>query len=350
VSATVLALLGSVVADMRSHIANECGVGRLSKAMTDVRMIAKTLLSALSIAVACAACASSQPEAAPAVRAAGSDGATDERVDVRLGPHLLAFAASYLRFGMAPDNDTTIELVMTMPDLAPLQREPPMGSLEGAEKVEVWVHALDEASMRRVFSDWMDLKDSDAKPDPLSGEQPRIKGDTVSGLVPFYLDLAALRRQAEARGEKPDTVASPHRVYNRDWYLAYAADGMPASFIECTPTALQDGLEQADGRLRRRDAGNTDVVADCNHKFAIGDLNASVSVAYARAFLPEWRRIEDSVRRTIEQARIRSSTREVVVACRLYSAHNVADGGRELLSTSPLNSRLTTAATAQYAL
>jgi hypothetical protein len=275
--------------------------------MTWLRMTEKPLWLALLIAVACTACASSQPEAVPGVRAAGSDGATGERVEVRLGPHRLAFAASYLRFGMAPDNDTTIELVMTMPDLAPLQREPPMGSLEGAEKVEVWVHALDDASMRRVFSDWMALKDSDAKPDPLSGEKPRIKGDAVSGLVPFYLDLAALRRQAEARGEKPDTVAGPHRVYNRDWYLAYAADGTPASFIECTPTVLEDGLEQADGRLRRRDAGNTDVVADCSHKFVIGNLNASVSVAYARAFLPEWRRIEDAVRRTIEQARARSS-------------------------------------------
>lgn len=275
--------------------------------MTGLRMTAKTRWLALFVTAACTACASSQPEAAPGARAAGDHGATDERIDVRLGPHRLAFAASYLRFGMAPDNDTTIELVMTMPDLAPLQREPPMGSLEGAEKVEVWVHAQDDASMRRVFSDWMDLKGSDAKPDPLSGDQPRIKGDTVSGLVPFYLDLAALRRQAEARGEKPDTVANPHRAYNRDWYLAYDAEGTPVSFIECTPKALDDGLERTDGRLRRRDAGNTDVVADCNHKFAIANLNASVSVAYARAFLSEWRRIEDSVRRTIEQARIRSS-------------------------------------------
>ena len=274
--------------------------------MTGLRMTANALWLALLVVVACTACACSQPDEAPA-RAAGGYGTGDERVEVKLGPHRLAFAASYLRFGMAPASDTTIELVMAMPDLAPLQHEPPMGSLAGAEKVEVWVHALDEASMRRVFSDWMDLQHSDAKPDPLSGDKPRIKGDAVSGLVPFYLDLAALRRQAEARGEKPDTVASPHRVYNRDWYLAYDAEGTPVSFIECTPKVLDDGLEQADGRLRRRDAGNTDVVADCNHKFVIANLNASVSVAYARAFLPEWRRIEDSVRQTIEQARTRSS-------------------------------------------
>lgn len=275
--------------------------------MAGLRMTAKTRWLAMLIAAACTACASSQPEVAAGARATAHDAGTDERIDVRLGPHRLAFAASYLRFGMAPGSDTAIELVMTMPDLAPLRREPPMGSLEGAEKVEVWVHALDDASMRRVFSDWMDLKDPDAKPDPLSGDKPRIKGDTVSGLVPFHLDIAALRRQAEARGEKPDTVASPHRVYNRDWYLAYDAEGTPVSFIECTPESLDDGLEQVAGRLRRRDAGNTDVVADCNHKFAIGNLNASVNVAYARAFLPEWRRIEDSVRRTIEQARIRAS-------------------------------------------
>jgi hypothetical protein len=216
----------------------------------------------------------------------------DELVEARLGPHRFAFARSYLRFGMAPGNDTTIELVMTMPDLAPMKREPPSGSLEGAEKVEVWVRALDEAAMGRVFSDWMRLEHSDPKPDPLSDDKPRIKGDAVSGLMPFYLDLAALRRQAEARGEKPDTVASPHRVYNRDWYLAYDADGTMVSFIECTPKILDDGLALFDGHLHRGDAGNTDVVAECDHKFLIADLNASV-------------RIEDSVRRTIEGARIR---------------------------------------------
>ena len=95
-------------------------------------------------------------------------------------------------------------------------------------------------------------------------------------------------------------MASPHRVCNLDWYLAYDANDTMVSFIECTPKMLDDGLEVFDGRLRRRDTGNTDVLAECNHKFVISELNASVNVSYARAFLPEWRRIEDSVKRTIK--------------------------------------------------
>lgn len=270
-------------------------------------MSLRVLLLALLLSVlpACASSSADRAVVAQAMPGMLIHNDDDELVDARLGPHRLAFARSYLLFGMTPLNDTTIELVMTMPDLTPLKREPPSGSLEGAERVGVWIRALDDAAMSRVFSDWMGLEYSNAKPDPLSDDKPRIKGDAVSGLMPFYLDLEALRRQAEARGQKPDTVASPHRVYNRDWYLAYDADGTMVNFIECTPKALDDGLEQVDGHLRRRDDGNTDVLAECNHKFVISELNASVNVSYARVFLPEWRRIEDSVKRTIKQSRIR---------------------------------------------
>jgi hypothetical protein len=253
-----------------------------------------------------AACASPSHQAASGgVTKRGSG----ERVEAQLGLHRFAFTRSYLRLGMVPSDGQTVELAMIMPDLGPMEREPALGSLESAETVAVWVRVLDDASAARAFSDWMGLQDAAAKPDPLSGEKPRIRGDVVSGLMPFYLDFPKLRRQAEARGEKPDTVASPHRVYNRDWYLGYDSEGELVRFIECTPKVLDDGLEQTDGRLRRRYVGNTDAVADCNHKFVIDELNASVSVAYARAFLPEWSRIETSVRRTIEEARIRSSGR-----------------------------------------
>ncbi len=269
----------------------------------------RSLFLALLFCVLPSACATSPPEAVRAAHAVAgapfSNDADDELVESRLGPHRFTFARSYLRLGMAPLNDTTIELVMTMPALAPLIREPLSGSLEGAQRVDVWIRALDEAAMARVFSDWMGLEYSKAKPAPLSDDKPRIKGDAVSGLMPFYLDFMALRRQAEARGLKPDTVASPHRVYNRDWYLAYDANDTMVSFIECTPRTLDDGLEQIDGHLRRRNDGNTDVLAGCNHKFVISELNASVNVSYARVFLPEWRRIEDSVKRIIKQSRIR---------------------------------------------
>ena len=112
-----------------------------------IRLLFLSLL--LSVLPACASSSSDRAAVAQTVYGVLIHSEDDELVEARLGPHRFAFARSYLRLGMAPLNDTTIELVMTMPDLTPLKREPPSVSLEGPERVDVWIRALDEAVMGR---------------------------------------------------------------------------------------------------------------------------------------------------------------------------------------------------------
>ncbi len=284
------------------------------------RSIALVLTAAVSLAACAAGRADSvleraDDEAQPFTVAATDTVATvspapahaleddEEIVEARLGPHMLPIPRKYFRHRLDPGSDQRFELAIRLPNAEPVPRRQDMNGLAGAAISEIVVMYRADRSPSQLFSEWLGQATGEVKPDPYAGDKPRMSGDPVWGLTPFYLDFERLRRQAEARGQKSEVVASPHRVYNLDRYLAYDAKGAVATLIECTPKSLDDGVEAVDGVLQRSSAGNTDTLAVCDHGFVIDDLNATVNIHYPRAYLPEWRRTEAHVRGLIGNGR-----------------------------------------------
>jgi hypothetical protein len=236
----------------------------------------------------------------PAVVAYG-----EEIVEARLGPHVLRIPRKYFRYQLDPGSDQRFELAIRLPDAEPVPRGQESNDLAGAAISEVVVIYRADTTPPQLFSEWLGQATGESTPDPFAGDKPRVRGEPVWGLTPFYLDFESLRKQVEARGQKADTVASPYRVYNLDRYLAYGANGAVSALIECTSKSLDDGVEAVDGVLRRSRTGNTDTLAECDHGFVIAEIDATVNIHYPRAYLPDWRRIEVVVRDLISNDRVK---------------------------------------------
>jgi hypothetical protein len=238
-----------------------------------------------------------------ALASQASEDGSDEGVETRLGSQTLRIPREYLRLRLDPSSDQRFELAILLPKLGPVPRGYASMGLSGAAVSEIVVIHRAGKSPSQLFSEWLGQAEGATTPDPLAGDKPRVRGEQVWGLVPYSLDFEALRRQAQARGEKADTVASPHRVYNLDRYLSYDSGGAMTALIECTSKTLDDGIEVVDGVLQRIRTGNTDTLAVCDHGFAIDALDATVNIQYPRAYLSDWRRIEQRVRDLIEAGR-----------------------------------------------
>jgi hypothetical protein len=220
----------------------------------------------------------------------------EDIVEARLGSQTLRIARRFFRDWQAPSSDQRFELAILLPDAAPVTREYHSNELKGAAISPITVIHRPGLSASQVFSEWLGPFAAETGSNPEAGDKPRIRGEEIWGLTPLYLDFERLRKQAQARGEKAETVASPHRVYNLDRYIAYGSKGEIVTLIECTARSLDDGVEVVDGALARPRVGNTDTLAVCDHGFVIPGLEATVNVQYPRAYLPDWRRIEKQAR------------------------------------------------------
>jgi hypothetical protein len=220
----------------------------------------------------------------------------EDIVEARLGSQTLRIARHFFRDWQDPASDQRFELAIVLPDAAPVPRGYRSNGLEGAVVATITVIHRGGVSPSQVFSEWLGATTAEATPNPEAGDKPRIRGDAIWGLTPFYLDFERLRRQAQARGEKAETVASPYRVYNLDRYIAYGGRGEIATLIECSAKSLDDGVEVVGGVLTRPRTGNTDTLASCDHGFVIAGIESTVNVQYPRAYLLEWRRIEKQAR------------------------------------------------------
>jgi hypothetical protein len=277
-----------------------------------MRRIARVLpLIALLLAGGCASVPADAPVAVPRshlwdpppYRDAADIEYDQARVAVTLGPHRLYLARQWLRDGHVPDGGWRVELALWLPDFSPVFLDPPVASVFQAAMLEMVVDARDADVSPDVFARWspeLPLAAAVARVD----EAPRHPPQPVFGLQRYALDLDALRREAEARGERVDRVASPYAINNQDVFIATDARGDLQRWIECTPHAVNDGLVVEDGLpvVRPGPAVNSQVMATCMHTFLVMPQNLRVTMSYARAYLSDWQRMETVVRQRLADA------------------------------------------------
>lgn len=258
------------------------------------------------------ACASSSPDRAAVAQAVPGvliHSEDDELVEARLGPHRLRLPLKYFRYQIEPTGDRRFELAMWLPEYRPVFMDSPIGSASQAEKLDIQVFLVEGVRLVDLLSLWMGQESLGPSPDPLEGEQPRIRGEAVHGLSAFYVDTDLLIKQARALGEKgvsAETVASGRHV---DRYLSSALDDRHVpTYIECTTRALNDGIQTINGQLRRKGTANTDLLAVCDHNFTIDNTGIAVSMHYSRAYLSQWREIEVHVSNQLRQAMVANSS------------------------------------------
>ncbi len=232
----------------------------------------------------------------------------DRLVEARLGLYRLRLPLKYFRYQIEPDAGRRFELAMWLPEYRPVLMDPSVGSATQAAKLDIQVLLAEGVESVDLLSLWMRQEPLGPSPDPLGGEQPRIRGKPVYGLSAFYVDTDLLVEQARARGEKDvsaETVASGRHV---DRYLGNAVtDGQVPTYIECTTRALDDGIHVVNAQLRRSATANSDLLAVCDHNFMLDNTGIVGSMHYSRAYLAQWREIEVHVSNQLRQAMVADS-------------------------------------------
>ncbi|HEL5401458.1 TPA: hypothetical protein UOJ25_001566, partial [Stenotrophomonas maltophilia] len=131
----------------------------------------------------------------------------------------------------------------------------------------------------------------------------RVAQPETLGLTPYAIDEAKMvlyAKKYEARYGKPP-VRNP--AYERDWYIARQADGRISSFIKCDGgTFRRDGV-RLEGSEVISEPG--EVAAGCVHYFVDISDSLSISLNYKRAFLADWKRMEDAVWDVLARSRVR---------------------------------------------
>lgn len=233
---------------------------------------------------------------------------TDAPVDVKLGPNTFRIPANYLDSQIAPWPGEGVTLVIEWPDMKPTlpgARANPRTN-DFRKEISVRINYVDrvpiEALMERYASnEALTEPDSVERGDPRDRLDLRIPQSETMGLTPYAIDEAAMMEFAkryEARYGKPP-VRNP--AYERDWYVARQADGRINTFIKCDAKGFrQDGVRlEGDQVISVQD----EVAAGCVHYFVDGDNKLSVVLDYKRAFLKDWKRMEDAVKDVITRTR-----------------------------------------------
>lgn len=235
---------------------------------------------------------------------------TDAPVDVKLGPNTFRIPANYLDSQIAPWPGEGVTLVIEWPDMtptAPGARANPRTN-DFRKEIAVRINYIDripiETSLSRLSSNEAITEEGSVeREDPRDRLDQRVAQPETLGLTPYAIDegkMVLYAKKYEARYGKPP-VRNP--AFERDWYVARDGAGGLTSFIKCdSATFLGDGV-----RLTHDEVIDLDdpVAAGCVHYFVDISDSLSISLHYKRAFLKDWKRMEDAVRDVLAAARTR---------------------------------------------
>ncbi|MEI2262299.1 hypothetical protein OHC51_15215 [Stenotrophomonas indicatrix] len=280
----------------------------------------RCLALAIAVAVSTSACArppstehernSAMPGATQTGRTLNGHTYTDGPVDVKLGPNTFRIPANYLDSQIAPWPGEGVSLVIEWPDMTPTlpgARANPRTN-DFRKEIAVAVNYIDripiETSLARLSSNEAITEEGSVeRGDPRARLDLRIARPATLGLVPYAIDeekMAHYSKDYEARyGESP--VRNP--AYEDDWYVARNEDGQLTTFIKCETTSFRgDGVRlEGDQVIDLEDP----VAAGCTHYFVDVENKLSITLNYKRAFLKDWKRMEDAVRDALARTKAR---------------------------------------------
>lgn len=226
---------------------------------------------------------------------------TDAPVDVKLGPNTFRIPANYLDSQIAPWPGEGVTLIFEWPAFTPTEpggRADPRTN-DFRKEVSAQVYYIDsipiETSLARLSSN-----EASTPPDAIERQNPadrldlRVAGADTLGLTPFAISeerMAAYAKAYEQRYGKPLT-RNPRSEH--DWYVARGNDGELTTFIKCDNAAYRKDGVRLDGDQVISIPG--EVAASCTHYLTDNANKLSITLSYKRAFLKDWKRMEDAVR------------------------------------------------------
>jgi hypothetical protein len=284
------------------------------RVMSSARCLALAAAIALS-ASACARTASNEQQGDPAVTESVKTGRTlnghtytDAPVDVKLGPNTFRIPANYLDSQIAPWPGEGVSVVFEWPDMTatePGGRADPRTN-DFRREIRISIDYIDrvpvETSLDRLSSNEATTPDDSVeRGDPRDRLDLRVAQPETLGLTPYEIDeakMAEYTRAYTARYGKPNP-RNPR--YENLWYVARDADGKLTTFIKCDSAHfLGDGVELQGDQVISRPG---EVAAGCVHYMADIENKLVISLNYKRAFLKDWKRMEDAVRQLLERTK-----------------------------------------------
>ncbi|QDS15194.1 hypothetical protein [Xanthomonas arboricola] len=280
----------------------------------------RCLALALAIAVTGSACARTpSPEQKRTSPMSGSvttgrtiNGHTysDAPVDVKLGPNTFRIPANYLDSQIAPWPGEGVTLVIEWPDMTPTPpgaRANPRTN-DFRKEISVRINYIDRAPIetsleRHSSNDAITEANSVERRDPRQRLDLRLAQQDTLDLTPYAIDEAkmlAYSKEYEDRYGKPP-IRNP--AYEDDWYIARDSSGGLTTFIKCDSTKFRGDGVRLEGAEVVHEKGV--VAASCVHYFSDIENKLSITLNYKRAFLKDWKRMEDAVKTVLARTKVR---------------------------------------------
>ncbi len=235
---------------------------------------------------------------------------TDAPVDVKLGPNTFRIPANYLDSQIAPWPGEGVTLVIEWPDMKPTlpgARANPRTN-DFRKEIPIRINYVDRVPVETLLSrlssnEAITEEGSVEREDPRDRLDQRVAQPETLGLTPYAIDEAKMvlyAKKYEARYGKPP-VRNP--AFERDWYVARDVAGNLISFIKCDSAKfLGDGVRLTQDQVISLE---DPVAAGCVHYFVDISDSLSISLNYKRAFLADWKRMEDAVWDVLARSRVR---------------------------------------------
>ncbi|WP_167707841.1 hypothetical protein [Xanthomonas arboricola] len=235
---------------------------------------------------------------------------SDAPVDVKLGPNTFRIPANYLDSQIAPWPGEGVTLVIEWPDMTPTPpgaRANPRTN-DFRKEISVRINYIDRAPIetsleRHSSNDAITEANSVERRDPRQRLDLRLAQQDTLDLTPYAIDEAkmlAYSKEYEDRYGKPP-IRNP--AYEDDWYVARDSSGGLTTFIKCDSTKFRGDGVRLEGAEVVHEKGA--VAASCVHYFSDIENKLSITLNYKRAFLKDWKRMEDAVKAVLARTKVR---------------------------------------------
>ncbi|WP_126945986.1 hypothetical protein [Xanthomonas sp. BRIP62409] len=280
----------------------------------------RCLALALAVAVTGSACArtpspeqertSPMPDNVTTGRTINGHTYSDAPVDVKLGPNTFRIPANYLDSQIAPWSIEVVTLVIEWPDMTPTPpgaRANPRTN-DFRKEIHASMNYVDRVPIEGLLARYSSNEaltepDSVERGDPVDRLDLRIAQPETLGLTPYAIDeekMAVYVKAYEAHYGKPPTR---NPAFEDDWYVARDSGGNLTTFIKCDSKKFRGDGVRLEGSEVVHEKGA--VAASCVHYFSDIENKLSISLNYKRAFLKDWKRMEDAVKEVLARTKVR---------------------------------------------
>ncbi len=235
---------------------------------------------------------------------------SDAPVDVKLGPNTFRIPANYLDSQIAPWPGEGVTLVIEWPDMKPTPpgaRANPRTN-DFRKEISVSIDYVDRVPIetllaRRSSNEAITEANSVERKDPRNRLELRLPKEQTLGLTPYAIDEAKMDGYSSAYQARYGKPPVRNLAYEDDWYIARDASDNLTTFIKCDSTKFrEDGVKLEGGEVIHEKGA---VAASCFHYFVDIENKLSINLNYKRAFLKDWKRMEDAVRDVLARTKVR---------------------------------------------